>query len=130
MKPTRLPGTDVPLSPLVLGTMTFGDTVDAAAAGRMLDVALEAGITGVDTANGYAGGAAEEILAGLLRSRRDRVVLATKAGIPHPDAGEHSRCRHAGSGPVSKAACGGWAPTASTCSTCTNPTGRHRWPRR
>ncbi|CAM03824.1 aryl-alcohol dehydrogenase-like predicted oxidoreductase [Saccharopolyspora erythraea NRRL 2338] len=90
MKPTRLPGTDVPLSPLVLGTMTFGDTVDAAAAGRMLDVALEAGITGVDTANGYAGGAAEEILAGLLRSRRDRVVLATKAGIPHPDAGEHS----------------------------------------
>ena len=90
MNPTHLPGTDVPLSPLVLGTMTFGDTVDAAGAARMVDVALEAGITGIDTANGYAGGAAEKILADLLPSRRDRVVLATKAGIPHPDAGDHS----------------------------------------
>ncbi|MFC5829623.1 aldo/keto reductase [Nonomuraea insulae] len=74
----------------VLGTMTFGDTVDADTAGRMLDLALEAGVTGVDTANGYAGGAAEEILGTLLRGRRDRVVLATKAGIPHPDAGDHA----------------------------------------
>ncbi|MGW4801001.1 aldo/keto reductase [Nonomuraea sp. NPDC004297] len=74
----------------VLGTMTFGDTVDADTAGRMLDLALDAGVTGVDTANGYAAGASEEILGPLLRGRRDRVVLATKAGIPHPDAGEHA----------------------------------------
>ncbi|TDE34881.1 aldo/keto reductase [Nonomuraea mesophila] len=80
----------------VLGTMTFGDTVDAATAGRMLDLALDAGVSGVDTANGYAGGAAEEILGGLLRGRRDRVVLATKAGIPHPDAGEHAPLSPAG----------------------------------
>lgn len=74
----------------VLGTMTFGDTVDADTAGRMLDLALDAGVSGVDTANGYAAGASEEILGPLLRGRRDRVVLATKAGIPHPDAGEHA----------------------------------------
>lgn len=74
------------LSRLVLGTMTFGDTVDAHGARRMVDAALDAGITGVDTANGYAGGASEEILRDLLPGRRDRVVLATKAGIPHPDA--------------------------------------------
>lgn len=74
------------LSKLVLGTMTFGDTVDAATARRMLDTALDEGITAVDTANGYAGGASEEILRDLLPGRRDRVVLATKAGIPHPDA--------------------------------------------
>ncbi|WNV86930.1 aldo/keto reductase [Umezawaea sp. Da 62-37] len=74
------------LSRLVLGTMTFGDTVDAAGARRMVDAALDAGITGIDTANGYAGGASEEILRDLLPSRRDSVVLATKAGIPHPDA--------------------------------------------
>ncbi|QFY11127.1 aldo/keto reductase [Nonomuraea phyllanthi] len=80
----------------VLGTMTFGDTVDAGTAGRMLDHALDAGVTGVDTANGYAGGAAEEILGELLRGRRDRVVLATKAGIPHPDAGEHAPLSPAG----------------------------------
>ncbi|MEV0386611.1 aldo/keto reductase [Nonomuraea sp. NPDC050643] len=80
----------------VLGTMTFGDTVDADTAGRMLDLALDAGVTGVDTANGYAGGAAEEILGTLLRGRRDRVVLATKAGIPHPDAGGHAPLSPAG----------------------------------
>ncbi|MFC3999067.1 aldo/keto reductase [Nocardiopsis sediminis] len=88
--PARLPGIDTPLSPLVLGTMTFGDTVDADGAARMLDTALDAGVTGVDTANGYAGGASEEILRDLLPARRDRIVLATKAGIPHPDAGDHA----------------------------------------
>ncbi|MFD4668650.1 aldo/keto reductase [Lentzea sp. NPDC058450] len=90
MTDVKLPGVPVPLSRLVLGTMTFGDTVDVAAAKSITDAALDAGITGVDTANAYAGGKTEEILAGLLHGRRDRVVLATKAGMPHPDAGEHS----------------------------------------
>ncbi|MFD8162652.1 aldo/keto reductase [Streptomyces malaysiensis] len=85
-----LPGTPVPLSRLVLGTMTFGDTVDRAGAAAMLDTALDAGVTGVDTANAYAGGTTETILAELLPGRRDRIVLATKAGMPHPDAGDHS----------------------------------------
>jgi aryl-alcohol dehydrogenase-like predicted oxidoreductase len=87
---TTLPGVPVPLSRLVLGTMTFGDTVDATGAASIVDIALDAGITGIDTANAYVGGKTEEILADLLRSRRDRVVLATKAGMPHPDAGEHA----------------------------------------
>ncbi|MFZ3561443.1 MULTISPECIES: aldo/keto reductase [unclassified Streptomyces] len=91
-----LPGIPVPLSRLVLGTMTFGDTADRATAAEMLDTALEAGITGVDTANGYAGGESERILAELLPSRRDRIVLATKAGIPHPDQGEHAPLSPAG----------------------------------
>jgi aryl-alcohol dehydrogenase-like predicted oxidoreductase len=91
-----LPGASVPLSRLVLGTMTFGDTVDATGAAAMLDAALDAGITGVDTANGYAGGATETILGPLLGSRRDRVVLATKAGIPHPDAGDAAPLSAAG----------------------------------
>jgi aryl-alcohol dehydrogenase-like predicted oxidoreductase len=88
--PIPLPGIETPLSRLVLGTMTFGDTVDETGAAAMLDMALEAGITGVDTANAYAGGTTEEILAKLLPTRRDRVVLATKAGMPHADAGEHA----------------------------------------
>ncbi|MEK0099204.1 aldo/keto reductase, partial [Streptomyces sp. A475] len=73
----ELPHVPVLLSPLVLGTMTFGDTADLATAAAMLDAALDAGITGVDTANGYAGGESERILAGLLPGRRDQVVLAT-----------------------------------------------------
>ncbi|MFJ2606345.1 aldo/keto reductase [Streptomyces sp. NPDC087425] len=86
----ELPGVPVPLAPLVLGTMTFGDTVDRETAAAMVDAALDAGITGVDTANGYAGGESERILGALLPGRRDRMVLATKAGIPHPDQGEHA----------------------------------------
>jgi aryl-alcohol dehydrogenase-like predicted oxidoreductase len=82
--------------PLVLGTMTFGDTVDVDGAAAMLDAALEAGITHVDTANGYAGGESERMLARLLDGRRDRVTLATKAGMPHPDAGDHSPLSKAG----------------------------------
>ncbi|MFE2035200.1 aldo/keto reductase [Streptomyces scopuliridis] len=92
----HLPQLPVPLSRLVLGTMTFGDTVDRAGAAAMLDTALDAGITGVDTANGYAGGESERILADLLPGRRDRIVLATKAGIPHPDQGEHAPLSAAG----------------------------------
>lgn len=91
-----MPGIPVPLSRLVLGTMTFGDTVDGAGAAQMLDAALDAGVTGVDTANGYAGGESERILGPLLATRRDRIVLATKAGIPHPDQGEHAPLSAAG----------------------------------
>ncbi|MFI8074370.1 aldo/keto reductase [Streptomyces sp. NPDC086033] len=87
---TELPNVPVALSRLVLGTMTFGDTVDRAGAADMLATALDAGITGVDTANGYAGGESERILAELLPAHRDRIVLATKAGIPHADQGEHA----------------------------------------
>lgn len=74
------------LAPAVLGTMTFGDSVDEATAAAMVDLLLEAGGTGIDTANGYAGGRSEEILGSVLAGRRDDVVLATKVGIPHPDA--------------------------------------------
>lgn len=91
-----IPGAPVPMSRLVLGTMTFGDTVDAAGSAAMLDAALAAGITGLDTANGYAGGATETILGPLLQTRRDSVVLATKAGIPHPDAGDAAPLSRAG----------------------------------
>lgn len=78
------------LPKLVLGTMTFGDTVDISGAGSMLDAALGAGISHLDTANGYAGGESERMLAKLLHGRRDSVTLATKAGMPHPDAGDNS----------------------------------------
>ena len=76
------------VSTFVLGTMTFGDTASEAEAAAMLDAALAAGVTMVDTANGYAGGATETILGSLLVDRS--VAVATKAGIPHPDAAGHA----------------------------------------
>ncbi|WP_432563787.1 aldo/keto reductase [Kineococcus sp. SYSU DK003] len=72
---------------LVLGTMTFADTVDEQTAGRMLDVALAHEVTSIDTANAYTGGRTEELLGRLLAGRRDEVRLASKVGMPHADAG-------------------------------------------
>lgn len=72
----------------VLGTMTFGDTVDHDTAAGMLDLALDAGVTEIDTANAYAGGTTEEMLGDLLARRPGRFTVATKAGMPHPDAGD------------------------------------------
>ncbi len=51
--------------------MTFGDTVDIDTARAMVDAALDAGITSLDTANGYAAGRSEEILGEILDGRRD-----------------------------------------------------------
>ncbi len=88
MRQTDLPGLPLPLPELVLGTMTFGDTAGPEAAAAMLDAALEAGITHVDTANGYAGTRTEQILGELLAGRREQVTLATKVGIYRGDCGD------------------------------------------
>ncbi|MFI2562750.1 aldo/keto reductase [Paenarthrobacter sp. NPDC018779] len=89
-KGTSVEGLNLPISKLVLGTMTFGDTADEATAGRMVDEALAAGITTIDTANAYVGGATEEMLSRLLKDRREQVLLASKAGMPHADHGDAS----------------------------------------
>ena len=75
----------VPMSRLVLGTMSFGDTADAATAEAIFEAALAAGVTGVDCANGYARGTTEALIAPLVARHRDEIVLATKVGMPHPD---------------------------------------------
>ncbi|MEO6413355.1 MAG: aldo/keto reductase [Pedococcus sp.] len=87
MRSTDVPGLPTPLPQLVLGTMTFGDTADLTTSRAMVDAALEAGITSLDTANGYAATRTEEILGEVLAGRRDQVTLATKAGIYPGDAG-------------------------------------------
>ena len=88
--------TDLELTRPVLGTMTFGDTVAVDVAGDMVEAALAAGLTHIDTANGYAGGESEKILAQVLSDRRDDVTIATKAGIPPPDAGSNAPLSAAG----------------------------------
>lgn len=75
---------------LVLGTMTFGDTVDEAGSAAMLEAAVAAGVSSIDTANGYAGGETERILGRLLPRLGVDLPLATKAGMPHPDAEGHA----------------------------------------
>lgn len=59
----------------------WGNT-DAEQARRMVDVALDAGVTMFDTADVYSDGASEEILGQAIAGRRDRVLLSTKAALP------------------------------------------------
>jgi aryl-alcohol dehydrogenase-like predicted oxidoreductase len=46
---------------------------------------LEAGVNLIDTADVYSAGVSEEILGKVLRGRRDRILLATKARFPMGD---------------------------------------------
>lgn len=78
---TKRPG---PAARAVLGTMTFGDTTEESEARRILEQALEHGVTDVDTANVYAGGFSEEILGRVLP--QTGVNVATKVGMPSDDA--------------------------------------------
>src|SRR3954463_16703989 len=78
------------LSVLGLGTMGFGGGGNFANVGqigvegatRQLDLCLDAGASFVDTANVYSTGVSEEIVGKAIGSRRDRIVLATKARFP------------------------------------------------
>lgn len=73
------------VSPLALGTMTFGVGQgwgsDEAEARRMLDVYADRGGNSIDTANFYANGASERMLGQLLAGRRARFVVATKYSL-------------------------------------------------
>ncbi|MCF8564255.1 aldo/keto reductase [Alicyclobacillus tolerans] len=91
MEYKKLGATGLSVSPLCLGTMSFGRWIDEQASVAILNEALEAGINFIDTANyygkgqdveiPYGTGAAEEILGRALKGRRDNVVLATKVGL-------------------------------------------------
>ncbi len=58
----------------------WGDT-DVAGARRIVDIALEAGMTLFDTADVYSDGASEEILGAALEGRRDQALISTKLGL-------------------------------------------------
>ncbi len=73
---------------LTLGTATFGgrddffnafNTTDVAAATRLVDICLEAGLNMFDSADVYSGGAAEQILGEAIKGRRSQVIISTKA---------------------------------------------------
>ena len=91
------------VSALSLGTMSFGGTGGASAVGntgvegarRQIDMCLEAGVNLFDTADVYSSGLSEEILGKALGSRRDDVLIATKARLRMGDGpNEAGSSRH------------------------------------
>jgi aryl-alcohol dehydrogenase-like predicted oxidoreductase len=83
MELRRLGRSGLYVSEFALGAMTFGMKdwgCDQDTAVRLIDRYLEEGGNFLDTADGYPG--SEEICGHALKGRRERVVLATKFGMP------------------------------------------------
>jgi aryl-alcohol dehydrogenase-like predicted oxidoreductase len=88
MEHRTLGRTGISVSQLCLGAMMFGafGNADHQDSVRIIHRALDAGITFIDTADAYSSGESEEIVGqALAGGRRDRVVLATKVGLPFGD---------------------------------------------
>jgi aryl-alcohol dehydrogenase (NADP+) len=84
MEHVRLGKTDLSLSVMSLGTMTFGNEADEATSHQLLDSYVAAGGNVIDTADRYSNGLSEEIIGRWLKKsgRRDSVIVATKARFP------------------------------------------------
>ena len=90
MKSRRLGRSPITVSPICMGTMTFGNQADEAMSHRILDKSFDAGITFYDTAENYPvppkeewAGRTEEIVGTWLKTKnRDSVILATKVCGP------------------------------------------------
>jgi aryl-alcohol dehydrogenase-like predicted oxidoreductase len=87
------------ISPLALGTMTFGSGpgwgTDETEARHMFDAYVGRGGNFVDTADIYADGKSERFIGDFAKDRRDRLVIATKYSLAakpgDPNAGGNHR---------------------------------------
>ncbi len=128
MRENVLGDSGLSVSRIGLGCNNFGRVTDLAGTRAIVDAALDAGMTFLDTAESYGGGDSERFIGEALLGRRERVVLATKFGggppgghapaAPRPTSAARSRRRWRGCRPIT-----------STCSTTTRPTASHRSPR-
>ena len=92
MNTIQLGQSDLHVTPICLGTMTFGEQVDEASAHAILNRSLERGVNFIDTAEMYAVparaetcGATETIIGNWFAKNpgvRQKVVLATKVAGP------------------------------------------------
>ncbi len=87
MQYTRLGNTDIEVSKLCVGCMSFGKagtmhdwTLDEEKSEEIIKHALSLGINFFDTANGYSAGTSEEYLGKAIKNNvsRDKVVIASK----------------------------------------------------
>lgn len=87
MKYRQLGRSGLRVSELTLGTMGFAGSgkfrdvgeIDLDGARRQIDMALDAGVNLIDTADVYSDGASEEVVGEAVKGRRDQLLIATKA---------------------------------------------------
>ena len=96
MKYTTLPNTDIKVSKICLGTMTFGEQNTEADGHDQMDYALEKGVNFYDTAEMYSipsnpktYGSTEKIIGTWFQKtgNRDKIILASKIAGPNPNFG-------------------------------------------
>jgi aryl-alcohol dehydrogenase-like predicted oxidoreductase len=90
MKTVPLGAQGLTVSAMGLGCMMIAGHYGAADVGestRVIDAAVDAGVTLFDTANVYGGSQNEVFVGGALARVRDRVVIATKFGYTRPGGG-------------------------------------------
>src|SRR5213075_1498043 len=81
MKAAPLDGSDLTVSSVGLGCNNFGGRLDLERTRAVVDAALDAGVTLLDTADIYGNrGGSETFLGEALEGRRDGIVLARKFG--------------------------------------------------
>lgn len=87
----NIPNTDIKVSKICLGTMTFGQQNTESEAHEQLDFALDKGVNFIDTAEMYSvpgkketQGSTERFIGSWLKEKRDKVVIATKITGPNP----------------------------------------------
>lgn len=87
MEYTKLGNTDIEISKLCVGCMSFGKagtmhdwTLGEKESGELVKHALDLGVNFFDTANGYSAGTSEEYLGRAIKNNiaRDKVVIASK----------------------------------------------------
>jgi aryl-alcohol dehydrogenase-like predicted oxidoreductase len=89
---TRVLGEGGPeVSVVGLGTNNFGRRCDYEQTLAVIDAALDAGVTLLDTADIYGQGTSEEYIGRALEGRRERVVIATKFGSEMDERPEERR---------------------------------------
>jgi len=86
------------VSPLALGTMTFGADwgwgADEAEARQIFDAYVDHGGNLIDTAVNYTNGASERILGQFLKGKRDRLVVSTKFTMARDPSDPNSGGNH------------------------------------
>jgi aryl-alcohol dehydrogenase-like predicted oxidoreductase len=91
MEYSRLGHSGLRVPVLSFGTATFGGgndffkgwgSTDADGAARLVDVCLDHGVSLFDSADGYSGGLAEEILGSAIKGKRNRLLISTKTTFP------------------------------------------------
>jgi aryl-alcohol dehydrogenase-like predicted oxidoreductase len=86
------------VSPLALGTMTFGPDwgwgADEPDARRIFDAYIDRGGNFVDTASNYTAGTSERYVGDFAKGRRDRLVIATKYTLSIADGDPNAGGNH------------------------------------